>query len=198
MKRLDILTNKSPNFIGCWNFEDKKIFNEIINFFDENKSLQKQGLTSKGFKPDDKKCIDIGINPIDLENDKYLVFKAYFKLLNESYLDYQKQWPFVKTIFNKIHIGSFNVQKYSEGGHFGKLHSEKTNIGSLHRIFAWMTYLNDVDNGGNTNFEFYNLKIKPETGKTLIWPADWTHAHTGEILNKGSKYIITGWMHLDL
>ena len=48
------------------------------------------------------------------------------------------------------------------------------------------------------NFEFYNLKIKPETGKTLIWPADWTHAPTGEIVNTGSKYIITGWMHLDL
>ena len=61
-----------------------------------------------------------------------------------------------------------------------------------------MTYLNDVENGGNTNFEFYNLKIKPEMGKTLIWPADWTHAHTGEIVNSGSKYIITGWMHLDL
>ena len=41
----------------------------------------------------------------------------------------------------------------------------------------------------------YDLKIKPEIGKTLIWPAEWTHAHRGEVLNSGVKYIITGWMH---
>ena len=64
-----------------------------------------------------------------------------------------------------------------------------------HRLFAWMIYLNDVEDGGTTNFTYYDLKIKPETGKTLIWPAEWTHAHSGEILNSGVKYIITGWMH---
>ena len=58
-----------------------------------------------------------------------------------------------------------------------------------------MTYLNNVDDGGNTHFTHYDLKIKPEVGKTLIWPAEWTHAHCGEILNSGVKYIITGWMH---
>ena len=65
----------------------------------------------------------------------------------------------------------------------------------IHRVFAWMTYLNDVDDGGETYFEHFDLKIKPEIGKTLIWPAEWTHAHKGEVLNKGLKYIITGWMH---
>ena len=39
------------------------------------------------------------------------------------------------------------------------------------------------------------IKIKPETGKTLIWPAEWTHAHRGSVLNGGEKYIITGWLH---
>ena len=32
------------------------------------------------------------------------------------------------------------------------------------------------------------------SSKTLIWPAEWTHAHSGEILKFGKKYIITGWM----
>ena len=58
-----------------------------------------------------------------------------------------------------------------------------------------MTYLNDVPEGGETEFPMYGLKIKPETGKTLIWPAEWTHAHKGAIVVKGNKYIITGWMH---
>ena len=63
---------------------------------------------------------------------------------------------------------------------------------------AGLKYLNDVDDGGQTNFSHYGIKIKPETGKTLIWPAEWTHAHTGEILKSGKKYIVTGWIHFPI
>ena len=58
-----------------------------------------------------------------------------------------------------------------------------------------MTYLNDVEEGVETLFNHFNIKIKPKRGKTLIWPAEWTHSHTGDILNSDKKYIITGWMH---
>ena len=93
----------------------------------------------------------------------------------------------------KVNVGPFNVQKYFPGDHFAALHSERTGLSTLHRIFAFMTYLNDVDDGGTTDFEHYGLKIKPEKNKTLIWPAEWTHAHTGSVLKSGTKYIITGW-----
>jgi prolyl 4-hydroxylase len=60
---------------------------------------------------------------------------------------------------------------------------------------AWMTYLNDATTGGSTSFSQYGLDIQPERGKTLIWPAKWTHAHVGNIVTQGTKYVITGWMH---
>lgn len=61
-----------------------------------------------------------------------------------------------------------------------------------------MTYLNDVENGGDTFFNHFNVKIQPRQGKTLIWPAEWTHAHSGQIVNSGKKYIITGHMHFPI
>ena len=108
-------------------------------------------------------------------------------------MDYREQWPFVKEFLTKVNIGPFNVQKYFPGDHFAALHSERTGLSTLHRIFAFMTYLNDVNDGGTTDFDHYGLKIKPENNKTLIWPAEWTHAHTGSVLKSGTKYIITGW-----
>ena len=63
------------------------------------------------------------------------------------------------------------------------------------RVLVWMTYLNDVADGGSTTFTHQDLEVQPQKGKTLIWPAEWTHAHRGNILNSGEKYIITGWMH---
>ena len=194
MKRININTEQT-NFIGCWNLENNKLCSEIIEFFENNKKLQKQGITAQGKNLKLKKTTDITINPNDLKNPKFKILEKYIDELHKCYMDYQKQWPFLKTMLKKIDIPAFNIQKYSRGDHFAHLHSERTSLSTLHRLFAWMTYLNDVEDGGKTNFSHYGISIKPQTGKTLIWPAEWTHAHTGEILNDGKKYIITGWMH---
>ena len=138
---------------------------------------------------------DIRIAPIDLKEEKFRVVSTYIEYLKVCYLDYLEQWEFLKSFLPGMHIGAFNIQKYDEGGHFRRLHSERTSLNSLHRVLAWMTYLNDVPESGETEFPMFGLKVKPETGKTLIWPAEWTHAHLGSVVTKGTKYIITGWMH---
>jgi hypothetical protein len=58
-----------------------------------------------------------------------------------------------------------------------------------------MTYLNDVESGGETEFLYQNLKIKPQKGLTLIWPTDWTHTHRGIPSMEEEKMIVTGWVH---
>ena len=172
MKRLNLTTQANPHFIGNWNIENNSLCKEMINFFEENPDLHIKGKISGGIDEEVKKTVDITINPKDLENDKFKVFNEYFKNLYECFGDYKEQYPFLKTFVKKIHIGPFNIQKYLKGDHFGTSHSERTDISTIHRLFAWMTYLNDVDDG-----------------------AEWTHVHKGSILKSGKKYIITGWLH---
>jgi len=193
MKRLQIKSNKSPNFIGCWYLDNKNICKDIITFFEDNVKLQQTGSTATGVNLKRKKTTDITINPNQLSDPEYKVFKDYFDSLQKCFLDYREQWPFLNKFLPKVNVGHFNVQKYLPGDHFSDLHSERTHLATLHRIFAFMTYLNDVDEGGTTDFDYFGLKIKPENGKTIIWPAEWTHAHTGSVLKGGTKYIITGW-----
>ena len=200
MERINIIENelnkkKGTHFIGSWNIKNDNLCKEIIKFFDENKGLQKKGTTALGTNYTNKKTTDISINPNDLKNDKYKCFNNYIEELYKCFIDYQLQWPFLKSIVKNVDIGTFNVQKYSKGDHFSQIHSERSNLKSSNRLFAWMTYLDNVEDGGTTNFLHYDIKIKPEIGKTLIWPAEWTHAHSGEILNSGEKHIITGWMN---
>ena len=102
--------------------------------------------------------------------------------LYKCYSDYKNQWPFLKETIKTIDIPRFNIQKYQPGGHYAKIHSERSTTQSMHRIFAWMTYLNDVEDGGETEFPHYGISVKPEKGKTLIWPSEWTHAHSGNCL----------------
>ena len=197
MKRTNINTQQT-NFIGCWNLENKKLCNEIINFFENNKNLQKQGVTASGKNLKTKSRIDITVSPNDLKKPKFEILNQYINEMHKCFLDYQNQWTFLKSMLKTVYVPGFNIQKYCTGDHFAALHSERTSLVTLHRLFAWMTYLNDVDDGGQTNFSHYGIKIKPEIGKTLIWPAEWTHAHAGEILKSGTKYIVTGWIHFPI
>jgi hypothetical protein len=56
-----------------------------------------------------------------------------------------------------------------------------------------MTYLNDINDGGETEFLYQNIKIKPKKGLTLIFPADWTFTHRGIASSTEEKFIVTGW-----
>ena len=203
MERIDLKKDESsefdgacqPHFIGSWNIRNDDMCNQIINFFEENKLLQHKGTVGKGINQTIKKTTDITISPNDLKNDEFKCFNNYMDELHKCFIDYQHQWPFMKSMIKNIDIRTFNVQKYLKGDHFSAVHTERTNLQFSDRVFAWMTYLNNVEDGGATNFSHYGISVKPEIGKTLIWPAEWTHAHNGGIVNSGKKYIITGWMN---
>ena len=191
------LNTKNENFIGCWNIEDDQLFSDLINFFEENKQLHQQGAVRSGLNNNMKKTTDLTIYPKHLKNNNFFIFNRYFDYLHKCYEDYKSQWPYLSRTYKKIEIPSFNIQKYNPGDHFSHIHCERESPVVMHRLFAWMTYLNDLKtNNGNTNFVHYDIKVRPKRGKTLIWPAEWTHAHSGEILKEETKYIITGWMCL--
>ena len=198
MKKLDVANSKNPNFIGVYNIENNVLCENIINFFEENKNLHMQGAVGHGVDEKIKKSTDITVYPYNLKEEKYFLFKEYLNSINDCYQNYRETYPFLKKFIKKVDLGYFNIQKYLPGGHFAELHSERTSLQNLHRLFAWMTYLNDVDDGGTTDFDYFGIKVKPEVGKTMIWPAEWTHAHTGSVLKSGKKYIITGWMHFGI
>ena len=194
MKRSENFEAKlTPNFIGSW-IIDYFICDEIVAYYEKNKQKQSQGITSGGMNIATKDRRDITLTPQELNRPENEIYKIYFQSLFECYKDYNLQWPFLSEIVNDLDIGSFNIGKYEPGQHFQKVHCERSKLSTLHRMFAFMTYLNDVEDGGSTYFNHYDLDIKPKKGLTLIWPAEWTHSHKGNVLKKGVKYIITGWL----
>ncbi len=194
MKRADLdKANLTPNFIGSWIIEPN-LCEDIIAYFKKNKDKQFQGRTAGGVNLETKNRQDITLSPKELSLPENKIYKNYFESLYECYKDYNLQWPFLSEIVNHLDIGNFNIGKYETGEHFKQIHCERSGLSTLHRLFAFMTYLNNVEEGGSTYFNHYDLDIKPKQGLTLIWPAEWTHSHKGNILKSGVKYIITGWL----
>ena len=189
--------NSNPNFIGSWIMSPLSICDELITYFEANRNKQKKGVTLGGGNLAIKNSTDISVSPKEIKLPGNEVFEKYLNELFSCYKDYVLQWPFLTTFAEDLQIGRFNLQRYQRGQHYQAIHTERSSLGTHHRVFAWMTYLNDVDinEGGSTFFSHYDLKIQPKKGLTLIWPAEWTHAHKGNLLHADSKYIITGWLH---
>jgi len=160
----------------------------LINFYeheDVNKKIYGNG---SQFVKSKKVAHTLSLNIRSHYHSQYNSFinpllSRYIKKYKEkySYLDNQEDWTV---------SSNYNFQKYEDGGGYYSLHHEHSCI-YPYRMLVWMIYLNDAKCG--TEFTHQKRVIKPKTGRLVIWPAAWTHAHKGITPNKGLKYIITGW-----
>jgi hypothetical protein len=64
------------------------------------------------------------------------------------------------------------------------------------RAFVFSIYLNDVEEGGETEFLHFSKRVKPKTGRIVIWPAGFPYVHRGNSPLSGKKYLLTSWMNL--
>jgi hypothetical protein len=88
---------------------------------------------------------------------------------------------------------AFKVQKTKIGGGYHIWHYESGTRDCCQRLLTWILYLNDVDDGGETEFLYQHMRVKPEQGTLVIWPAAFTHTHRGNPPLSNDKYIVTGW-----
>lgn len=108
------------------------------------------------------------------------------------YNDYAKTYGILNNM-NKHGVFSSKFQKTSVGGGYHEWHFEQSND-DPRRILAWILYLNDVDDGGETEFLYQSLRVKPKQGTMVVWPAYFTHTHRGNPPLTGDKYVATGWV----
>lgn len=88
---------------------------------------------------------------------------------------------------------AFKIQKTKIGGGYHVWHYESSTRENSNRLLTWILYLNDVHEGGETEFLYQHMRVKPEQGTLVIWPAAFTHTHRGNPPLSNEKYIVTGW-----
>ena len=62
------------------------------------------------------------------------------------------------------------------------------------RDVSILGYLNGDFAGGETYFDRQNLKVKPQMGNVVVFPAFWTHPHQSLPVTEGVKYSFVTWL----
>lgn len=177
-----------------------KLCEEVIEMF-EKSSNKYDGMTIGGVNKKVKDTTDLVISKSGkwtdiyecLENELKYNISKYKSSVQGKYADSQ----FNIINYDHLEMTPFMVQRYiqNEGKYLyhNDFHMDKSK--SIYRVMTYVFYLNDVIEGGETEFFGGEIRIQPKRGKLILFPSSWTFPHCGKMPISSNKYIITGWIY---
>lgn len=123
------------------------------------------------------------------------LFRQRLQSILQSALEvYAEKFPIIVDFhLTRCHVSweGWKIQKTKVGQGFHQWHHEDAI--NRKRFLVWTVFLNDVVEGGETEFLYQNLRIPAKQGTLCLFPSDWTHLHRGNAPISNDKYIMTGW-----
>ena len=163
---------------------------DMIERFEKHTEDQYQGRIGQTVSQDSsiKKTTDLVVSGKEHWKD---VDSNLFRSMGMAIQEFREAYPYFKGPFKDMGYG---IQRYNPG-EFYHWHIDGGSHDFSQRQLVALWYLNDVPGpGGETEFLFQDVKIKPEKGKLVLFPPFWTHEHRAVTLNEGVKYIATTWI----
>ena len=134
-----------------------------------------------------------------VQNGMLEVFQDYIMhYINDCNIQ-PKQWPTTYG-YEAIRIKRYLDNDYER---FDP-HVDVMNNETARRFLAFFIYLNDVDEGGETEFvglskpgTYIPFRVTPKQGRMLMFPPQWMYYHAGLKPVSNSKYLIHSYCHYD-
>ena len=96
----------------------------------------------------------------------------------------------------KYSFEEYRVKYYNNNGHDQfKDHVDVGDFNSARRFLVMFLYLNTVQVGGQTMFPRLGESVSPQTGRVLMFPANWQYRHSGLPPESDKKYIVGTYLH---
>jgi hypothetical protein len=193
------ITMQYDNFIGIYDnaFSDKQC-DDLIQHFEwcnnnnrsynrpESESVKKD--TSCNLNPTN--ACEIGFSNANIE---HMLSEFNNQFWNVCYKDYLDKYS-VLADYGAHTIYSYKIQKTLPSGGYHVWHCEDAIPLMSRRVGVYILYLNDIEDGGETEFLYLSKRVKPRKGRLLVFPPNFPWAHRGNPPLSGEKYIMTGWM----
>jgi hypothetical protein len=187
------------NFVGIYdNYFNEDYCQSLIDHFEWCRKVNKtyQRMDDEKSKSDEA----TNLNPVTVEEINFMHpnIQGYISDFNtvfwdECYTDYRTAYSSLND-YQSHTIYTYKIQKTLPGQGYHLWHSEDGSVGHSRRIGTYILYLNDVEEGGETEFLYLSKRIAPKAGRLLIFPPNYPWTHRGNPPLSGVKYIMTGWI----
>lgn len=188
-------TSQFPDFIGVFeNAVPDDLCDSVIEYFEKLHELgfsvnrQKNDNAKKTKKEDDAVFACQHVNFMS-----YMPKGVFTCIWENAYKEYASTFSVLDDLEEHA-ITDIKVQRTLIGGGYHVWHCEVGGVSTARRLMPYIIYLNDVEEGGETEFLYYPRRIKPKKGTILLFPAGYTHTHRGNPPISNTKYIATGWI----
>jgi Rps23 Pro-64 3,4-dihydroxylase Tpa1-like proline 4-hydroxylase len=163
----------------------------MVARFEKNEEDQYAGRVGSSMNSNDslKKTTDLIASGKEHWKD---VDNNLFRSLAIALKEFKDIYPYFSDMSRFKDMG-YNLQRYQEGEYY-HWHVDADNEVLASRQLVALWYLNDVEEGGETDFVFQEASVTPEKGKLMLFPPFWTHEHRARVVTKGVKYIATTWI----
>ncbi len=148
-------------------------------------------------KDDMQLSLNVGVHTAAPVNERK-ASDVFFDGLQRCYDLYTEQFSTLRD--GKITGTAMKMQRTDPGGGYHVWHGEQGNGEHAYRVLVYMLYLNDLgeQDGGETEFLYQRMRLRPQANTMILWPAAFTHTHRGNtVLGEQSKYIVTGWFYYE-
>ena len=178
----------------CVYIEDhmlKNICNDVVNLFESADTADIERRTTPNNIP--------RLSQLNFTKKSYLneeLFKVVCNYLLSAVDHYKHN---IKSFYafapRNLYFEHFRIKRYiSEDEDQFDTHVDVTNVLDECRYLSFMWYLNDVIDGGETEFTELDFKIQPKAGALIMFPPIWMFPHKGHLLNSGKKYLLSTYL----
>jgi hypothetical protein len=123
------------------------------------------------------------------------VFQGFFMAQIEKYLAiYNQRLRLTLPILDYHYQQELRIKRYRAGSDDGfQPHFDA--LGNLsHRYLVFLWYLNDVADGGETEFCDLGVRVSARAGRLLVFPPYWMYQHAGLPPRSNDKYILSTYL----
>lgn len=187
------------NFVGTYDGAFSKQYCEnLISLFEWNN--QNNRTYGRPEQESVKKDQSVNMNPSNQTEISFFTpqLSEYINEFNEGfwnkcYKDYTDTYSTINSYENHT-IYTYKIQKTEPSGGYHVWHCEDAAKVMSRRIGVYILYLNEVDEGGETEFLYLKKRIKAKQGRLVIFPPNYPWTHRGNPPLTNTKYIMTGWV----
>lgn len=123
------------------------------------------------------------------------VFGKFKHALTKAFGEYAQKYDIMTSLRAQAISPAVKIQRTSPGEGYHMWHCEHASIDTGRRLLLAILYLNDVEEGGETEFLYLHKRVIPKTGTLMLCPSSFTHTHRGNPPLKGIKYIMNAWIN---